>query len=252
MSTLIVAVFAERPIAPVWKSAHAPTIMAESGPAESRAHHVSAGCLLQPACGAKGNFMATSIAEPGVQVVPRLLTVADLAVLPDKLPSGPVKYELDEGRLIIMAPPGDSHGAVESNVVAQLKFQGEYKGHGKARTNVSVILQRNPDRVYVPDAAFISNRSLPLRKSPEGYLETIPELVVEVRSKNDSVPELHRKAAAYLQAGVQIVWILDPSSKSVTICSPDAAPLTLQEHDVLTAGSLIPDFRVGVAELFRE
>ena len=35
-------------------------------------------------------------------------------------------------------------------------------------------------------AAFILTASLPVRQSTEGYLETIPEIVVEVRSKNDT------------------------------------------------------------------
>lgn len=79
--------------------------------------------------------------------VPRLLTAADLAVLPDELPTGRVKYELQDGRLAILPPPGDIHAAVSSNVVAHSKTQGEWAGHGKARDAVSVILGRHPDRV---------------------------------------------------------------------------------------------------------
>src|SRR4051812_2738945 len=83
----------------------------------------------------------------------RLLTVADLAALPSELPSGPVLYELDHGRLIILALPGDVHGAVESNVATALKLQGECRGLGKARCGgVGVILRRNPDRVVGADA----------------------------------------------------------------------------------------------------
>ena len=43
---------------------------------------------------------------PVADPIPRLFTVADLAALPDELPSGPVHYELDNGRLITMPPPG--------------------------------------------------------------------------------------------------------------------------------------------------
>src|SRR5947208_9054838 len=82
---------------------------------------------------------------------PRLLTAADLAALPDELPSGPANYELDDGRLVIMPAPGDVHAAVSSNITAHLKVQGEWAGHGKARDAVSVILRRNPDRVVGTD-----------------------------------------------------------------------------------------------------
>ena len=39
---------------------------------------------------------------------------------------------------------------------------------------------------------------MPIRESREGYLETIPELVVEIRSKNDSSAEINQKIAEYL------------------------------------------------------
>ena len=182
---------------------------------------------------------------------PRLLTAADLAVLPDDLPSGAVKWELWDGRLTVMAPPGDNHAAVDSNIIAELKIQGERAGHGKARTEVGIILRRNPDCVLGPDATFIANASLPLRLSPEGYLETIPELVVEVRSTNDTVRELERKAAEFLAAGVKLVWVVDPLRSIVTVFRTGQAPQTLQPTDTLTAEGIIPDFKLTVADALK-
>ena len=185
--------------------------------------------------------------SPGGQ---RLLTVADLAALPEDLPSGSVKYELDDGRLVLMAPPGDDHSIVQNRAGVVLFIYGEKLGLGKSRSEVGVILRRNPDRVVGPDAAFIANRSLPVRTSPEGYLETIPELVVEVRSKNDTLPELRDKVAEYLAAGVQIVWVVDPRSKTVTVYRSGQDPGELRIGDVLTAEAAIPGFQAPVAELF--
>jgi len=182
---------------------------------------------------------------------PRLLTSADLAVLPDDLPSGAVKWELWDGRLTVMAPPGDIHGAVDGNIIAELKIQGERAGHGKARTEVGIVLRRNPDCVLAPDATFIANSSLPPRLSPEGYLETIPELVVEVSSKNDTVGELERKASEYLAAGVKLVWVVDPLRSIVTVFRAGMPPQTLQPTDTLTAEGIIPDFKLTVADAFK-
>jgi Uma2 family endonuclease len=84
-----------------------------------------------------------------------------------------------------------------------LLAQGEQKGHGKAYTEVGIVLARNPDHLVGADAAFIMNRSLPAREAPEGYLETVPELIVEIRSKNDTTTEINEKVTDYLQAGVQ-------------------------------------------------
>src|SRR5579864_6201248 len=94
----------------------------------------------------------------------RLLTAADLAALPEELPSGPVLYELDNGRLIIMPPPGDIHGSTEHKFAGHFFMQGEMRGLGKSRCGeVGIILWRDPDRVVGADAVFIANRSLPLR-----------------------------------------------------------------------------------------
>lgn len=183
----------------------------------------------------------------------RLLTIADLAALPEELPSGTVRYELDDGKLIIMPPPGNLHGAVESNLVTALKIQGEKRGLGKARSgDVGIVLRRNPDRVVGADAAFIAKRSLPIRESPEGYLETIPELVVEVRSKNETLASLRRKAHRYLDAGAVLVWVVDPQRRVVTAYRRGRRAQIYREDDVLTADDIIPGFELGVREALEE
>jgi Uma2 family endonuclease len=179
-----------------------------------------------------------------------LLTAADLAVLPTDLPSGSVKYELDNGRLIIMAPPGYSHGRCENKIAAQLSIQGEQRGHGRATGEVGVLLWSNPDRVVGPDAAFIANRSLPVRLTPEGYLETIPDLVVEVRSKNDTLPEIDHKVNDYLRAGVRVVWVPDPERQTVTVYRNGQPPQVFGAADTLTVPDVIPGFAVPVQNLF--
>src|SRR5207302_580910 len=101
-------------------------------------------------------------------------------------------------------------------------------------------LRRKPDRVVAPDAAFVVKNSLPVRTSPEGYLETIPELVVEVRSKNDTLAELRAKAREYLDAGVQIVWVTNPALKTVTVYRSGQKPIEHRDGDTLTAEGVIP------------
>jgi Uma2 family endonuclease len=186
------------------------------------------------------------------QPTERLFVIADLDVLPTELPSGPIDYELDNGRLIFVVPPGDTHGAVQSNIATELKVQGERKGHGRVRTEVGVVLWRDPDSVLTPDVLFISKKSLPLRKSREGYLETIPNLVVEVRSKNDSLKYIQRKAQQYLKAGVEIVWIADATTQTLTVHSADGEPKVYGESEVLQLPELIPDFSMPVADVFCE
>jgi Uma2 family endonuclease len=181
----------------------------------------------------------------------RLLTIADLAVLPSQLPTGPVQYELDHGRLLIMAPPGNEHGAVESNLVTELKIQGDRHGFGKVRSgDVGIVLGRNPDHVVGADIVFVCTTSLPIRVTKEGYLETIPDLIVEVRSKNDTTREINDKVKDYLDAGVRVVWVPDSKDRTLTVFQKGQAPQVLREDDMLTAEDVIPDFQLRVSESF--
>src|SRR5438876_542612 len=78
----------------------------------------------------------------------RLFTIADVAALPDELPSGPVLYELDNGRLITRPAHDAVHGGVVARFAGELFQHGEKKGQGKSRCgDVGVILWRDPDRL---------------------------------------------------------------------------------------------------------
>jgi Uma2 family endonuclease len=157
---------------------------------------------------------------------------------------------LDNGELIIMSLPGDDHGAVQSNFLLELKRQGEERGHGKARGEVGIILWRNPDRVVGPEALFVAKSSLPLRLSREGYLETIPDVIVEVRSKNDTQPEVDHKVADYIKAGVKLVWVADSAKEIVTEYRPGQPPRLYTITDTLTVEDIIPGFQMPVRRVF--
>jgi Uma2 family endonuclease len=182
----------------------------------------------------------------------RRFTIADVAALPSQLPSGPVSYELHRGRLITMPPPGEIHGVVSGKFIAALVYLGDFRGLGKAMGEVGVILGRNPDHLLGPDAVFIAKASLPTRRSSEGYLETIPDLVVEVRSKNDTGPEVQSKVDDYLAAGVRVVWVADPQARTVTVHRAGVEPLVLHEDDTLTVEDIIPGFQLSVRDALRE
>jgi Uma2 family endonuclease len=187
-----------------------------------------------------------------VQPTDRLLTVADLEEFPTDLPSGPIDYELDNGRLVMVAPFTCDRSLVRTNVMAHLAWAGGLKGHGKSYGRVGIVLWRNPDRVVAPDTAFVANKSLPVRTSPEGYLETIPELVVEVRGSRDSIAFVRRKVDHYLKAGVEVVWVVEAETKTVEVHTSGGEVVPYGLADALTLPTIIPDFSLTVADVFRE
>jgi Uma2 family endonuclease len=198
--------------------------------------------------------MATALTDLAPAVIgpmARSLTAADLAAMPTELPSGPIDFELIYGRLVQMSPPGFRHGKLQGRIVTEFINQGETHGYGEASSETGVVLSRSPDTVVGPDVSFVAKKSFPIRESPEGYLETIPDLVVEVRSKNDSLNYINSKVSQYLQAGVRIVWVVDGQANTVIEHRADASPRTFSEKDILTCDDVIPGFRLNLAELFK-
>lgn len=196
--------------------------------------------------------MAIAEPRPPLEAVPRLFTAADLAEMPRDLPSGPVHYELDNGRIVAMSPPGRKHGFVEFQIAKAIDDAVGEERLGEVYTGeTGIVLWRDPDRVVGADVAFVSRASLPVRESREGYLETIPELVVEVVSKNDTQPFVERKVADYLRAGVQVVWIADPNSRTLTEHRRDAEPRVFAENETVSLPDLIPGLRFPLKEVFR-
>ncbi len=191
------------------------------------------------------------VAIPQCQEFSPHFTVADLLDLPAVLPTGPVQYELYDGRLMARPPRGDVYYSMNLSFPGALLFDAEQRGLGMARCGeVRLILSRDPARVVLADAAFFANRSRPLRTSPEGCLETVPDLVVEIISKNDDLAYMKTKVEDYLVAGVQVVWVADPTDQTVTAFRPQGELEILTEADFLAEPRILPGLRMPVREVF--
>jgi Uma2 family endonuclease len=56
---------------------------------------------------------------------------------------------------------------------------------------------------------------------------------------------------SWLKAGVRVVWVVDPASRTVTVHRNDAAVRLLRDGDVLRGDDdVLPDFVVPLPELW--
>lgn len=162
------------------------------------------------------------------------------------------RYELIEGSLVVMEPPGVTHGLVECNVAVLLAAHVRKHGLGRVLTGDSGYLTRGDNRtVRAPDVAFLSYERCPPRQLPDGYGATPPDLVVEVLSPGDRRGEVERKVREWLRFGVGMVWVVDPREHRVRVSTPDATSL-YGVGDSLTGGDVLPGFAAPVAALFRD
>ena len=160
-------------------------------------------------------------------------------------------FELVRGELIPMPPPGDQHGIVCVNVSFLLKSYTKQIGHGVVMSNDSgIVTEKDPDSVRGVDVALYLSPAWQGQSAPEGYTDQPPDLIVEVRSPSQSWSHVVAKVAEYLKMGVQLVWIVDPKVKRLTVFSPDREPETYAAENEWDGGSILPGFRCKVSELF--
>jgi Uma2 family endonuclease len=108
----------------------------------------------------------------------------------------------------------------------------------------------DPGRIRKPDVSFIRAQRMPAGEIPQGHCRIAPDLAVEVVSPNDTYSEVEEKVQEYLSAGVRLVWVLDPPTKSVRIHRPDGSDAYRREADELNGEDVIPGFTCRVADLF--
>ena len=79
---------------------------------------------------------------------------------------------------------------------------------------------------------------------------TVPALIGEVRSKNDTQAEIREKARRYVEAGTRLVWVADPNRRIVTAYRSGQEPRVLGVDELLTAEGIIPGLEFPVHRLF--
>ncbi len=104
----------------------------------------------------------------------------------------------------------------------------------------------------IPDVSFISWDRLPDRRRPKGPVPRLAiDLAVEVLSKGNPRSEVERKLSEYFEAGVRLVWLVDPRRKTIRVHTAPRRSVLLREADgVLDGGEVLPGFRLPLRELF--
>jgi Uma2 family endonuclease len=161
------------------------------------------------------------------------------------------RCELVDGRIVPLPPTEPDHGSIEINIGSELRAWARSTGRGKVTSgDVGIYLSRDPDTVRAPDVYFISNERY-ARYAGSGFLNVAPELAVEVLSPSDRWSEVTEKVEAFLEAGVDRVWVVDPRLKRVSVFGSPTKIQHLHEGETLTDEELLPGFRLDVAEIFR-
>jgi Uma2 family endonuclease len=108
-----------------------------------------------------------------------------------------------------------------------------------------------PEIIHIPDLAVVRADRLPSEAERWHIMPIAPDLAVEVVSPNDRYEEVLEKIERYHQAGVPLVWLVQPRRRAVEVHPLGQPSFLLREGDTLEGGDIIPGFRLPIANLFR-
>jgi Uma2 family endonuclease len=159
------------------------------------------------------------------------------------------KVELIDGYIVREAEvPGAKHGHVAANIAFELRAWTRQSGGGIVLVEAGYIIQRQPDRVRLPDVSFV--RGPGTVDLPEGYFERAPDLAVEIVSPNDKAGDLEEKLEDYRQIAVPMVWVVFPATRTVIAHTADGLARIHRGADVIHGGEVLPGFERPITSFF--
>jgi Uma2 family endonuclease len=176
----------------------------------------------------------------------KLYTAEDLAALGDDSHLELIRGELRE-KVATKLRHGKVGGLFHSYFGVYAISSGlGYVIHGETGFH----LEDDPDSVLMPDVSFIRRDRMPPDAELDSFARVVPDALVEVLSPSNRRPEVDTKVEIYRGAGVPLILVADPETKTIEAHSPAGLIRVYRIGDDLDGGDVLPGFRVPVAAFF--
>lgn len=172
-------------------------------------------------------------------------TITDDELL--RLPEDGCKYEVVDGELVRTSPAGLLHGRVIGRLFLRLAaFVEAHRLGDVLGSNALFVLpsgnKRGPDLSFLAAGRFDSVRDAV-------FPEIVPDLAVEVLSPSDSPRQVLDKVGEYLQAGVRLVWVIDPKGRGATVYRSLADVRRVGADEALDGEDVLPGFACRLCDV---
>ena len=158
--------------------------------------------------------------------------------------------ELVRGRLVVREPPSTYHGRVQGLLhVLVGSYVLNHRLGAVFGQDTGFKIASDPDTVRAPDLAFV-HRDRVERIGRRGYAALAPDLATEILSPDDSPGEVLRKVGEWLDAGVAIVWVIDPDRRLASVYRRDGSVSAVSPDGRLEGESVLPGFACALSEVF--
>ncbi len=174
------------------------------------------------------------------------------------------------GELIVMSPTGGTAGRKNSRLIQRLRNWADLDGTGEVFDSSTVFVLPSAAR-RSPDASWIRlERWNQLTQQQNGFPPIAPDFVIELvspsercdpadfksarerapRVKNQRYEDLQAKMQEYLDNGVKLGWLIEPSAKTVEIYRVGQQVEILNNPQTLSGENILPGFTLDLSDIF--
>ena len=144
-----------------------------------------------------------------------------------------------DGTVIIMPNTGGKTGKRNTKLTTRLSLWEEENGGNTFDSSTAFIFPngatRSPDVAWVSDAQWNSLTDSEQEKFPP----VSPEFIVELMSPSDRLKDAKAKMLEYIDNGVQLAWLINPSEEEVHIYRADGTIAKVNGFDNVLSGENI-------------
>lgn len=163
------------------------------------------------------------------------------------------RWELVDGELVEMSPSADESSSIGATMTILIgQFVRAHRLGRMYNAEGGFVLFPDRETVRAPDVAFVRADRAPQGIARKHFARLAPDLVIEVLSPSDRPIDILNRVEMYRDAGVRLIWVVDPEPKTVTVLAENQPVAVIKSDGVLDGGGVLPGFSVAVTEIFAE
>jgi len=159
------------------------------------------------------------------------------------------------GELIVMSPTGGTAGRKNSRLIQKLRNWADRNAQGEVFDSSTVFVLPSGARRSL-DASWIRLKKWNqlTQTQQDGFPPIAPDFAIELVSpsdiKNRRYEDLQNKMQEYLDNGVELGWLIEPSAKKVEVYRNGKQVEILNNPQTLSGEDVLPGFSLDLAEIF--
>ena len=163
------------------------------------------------------------------------------------------RFEMDkEGNLIVRPPTFLETSRKNTKIDVRLGAWAEKDNTRVAFESDGMFTlpngaKRSPDAFWILKERYYA---LSEEEREERFGRIVPDFVIELRSKSDSLKKLQNKMSEYIENGVRLGWLIDPFERRVHIYRADESVEVLENPQKISGEDVLSGFELGLTEIW--